>query len=333
MDVEGVAMRLISDRTNVRRFAACAAIALGLTACNADSNARQISVDAPGFAGTGTATGVAGIGGAAGLGAQPGAVGMPTGTSGMPGTTVSGTAGMMAGAAGMGRGSGGMTAGTGGAAGMMRGTGGMMVAGAGGMRAMAGAGGMMAGAGGSGGSSMMGGPCGSGTPTDGRPTTGALACIVEQHNAVRAMVQTTTPLPPLTWSADLAKYAQQWTDQTCSSPMHRTNPSLNGQRLGENLYASFGGGTDAMAGKQAIDGWAAEVQCYTYGAFMNGDKCDMTCTSRMNSDGCGHYTQVVWRASTQIGCGVTMCGSGFNMQTEVICNYGPAGNYVGMLPY
>jgi hypothetical protein len=59
----------------------------------------------------------------------------------------------------------------------------------------------------------------------------------------------------------------------------------------------------------------------------------MTCTSAMRSDGCGHYTQVVWRASTQIGCGVTSCGSGFRMQTEVICNYAPAGNFVGEKPY
>jgi hypothetical protein len=195
----------------------------------------------------------------------------------------------------------------------------------------AGAGGAMAGTAGAAGS-MMGGPCGSGTPTDGRPTTGPLACIVEQHNAARAKVMTTTPLPPVTWSAELAKYAQEWTDMTCTSPRHRSGPSLNGKPLGENLYASSGLG-DTMAGKQAVDGWAGEVACYTYGTFMKADKCDMMCTSMMHSDGCGHYTQVVWRASTQIGCGVSTCGSGFSMQTEVICNYAPAGNYVGMNPY
>jgi hypothetical protein len=159
-----------------------------------------------------------------------------------------------------------------------------------------------------------------------------LACIVEQHNVVRAMVKTATPLPPVTWSADLAKYAQEWTDQTCMNPMHRTNPSLNGQRLGENLYAS-GGTADTAPGKHAVDGWGGEVACYTNGTFMGTDKCDMQCTTNMHSDGCGHYTQVVWRASTKIGCGATTCGSGFNTRTEVICNYAPAGNFVGMNPY
>jgi hypothetical protein len=178
-----------------------------------------------------------------------------------------------------------------------------------------------------------GGPCGSGTPTDGRPTTGPLACIVEQHNAVRAMVKdTTTPLPPVTWSAELAKYAQEWTDMTCMMPRHRGNPSLNGKPLGENLFASQGGMVP-NAGKAAVDGWAGEIACYTYGKFMTNDKCNMTCTTNMHSDGCGHYTQVVWRTSIEIGCGVTQCGSGFQTQTEVICNYGPAGNFVGMNPY
>jgi pathogenesis-related protein 1 len=196
-----------------------------------------------------------------------------------------------------------------------------------------GAAGMSGSAGGAPAGTGTGGPCGSGTPTDGRPTTGPLACIVEQHNAARAKVMTTTPLPPVTWNAEIAKYAQEWTDMTCMSPMHRSNPTLNGMRLGENLYASFGSITPTMPGKEAVDGWAAEVACYTYGKFMSGDKCDMTCTTNMHSDGCGHYTQVVWRASTQIGCGVTTCGSGRMLQTEVICNYAPAGNFVGMLPY
>jgi pathogenesis-related protein 1 len=274
-----------------------------------------------GFGGTGGVAAIPGTGGTVGVGGAPApistgaaGVGMIPGTGGVTG--LGGAGGKMS------------TGGTGGmGTGGMGGTGGI---GTGGMMGMAGVGAAGAGTGGMG---MTGGPCGSGTPTDGRPTTGPLACIVEQHNAVRAMVMTATPLPPVTWSADLAAYAQQWTDMTCSSPRHRTSPSLNGQRLGENLYAGFGNTQTSGAGKQAVDGWAGEVACYTFGTFMSGDKCDMTCTSRMSSDGCGHYTQIVWRTSIQIGCGVTTCGSGLSMQTEVICNYAAAGNFIGMNPY
>jgi pathogenesis-related protein 1 len=176
-------------------------------------------------------------------------------------------------------------------------------------------------------------PCGAEPATDGRPTTGPLACIVEQHNAVRAKVMSATPLPPVTWDPEIAKYAQEWTDMTCMSPMHRMGPSLNGKPMGENLYASGGSIADTQPGKHAVDGWAGEVACYTFGSFLRNDKCDMQCTTQMNSDGCGHYTQVVWRNSTRIGCGVSTCGSGRIMQNEVICNYAPVGNIVGMNPY
>jgi hypothetical protein len=146
-------------------------------------------------------------------------------------------------------------------------------------------------------------------------------------------VKATTPLDPVTWDAELAKYAQEWTDMTCENPQHRMRPSLNGKPLGENLYASIG--ADTMPGKQAVEGWSAEVACYTFGAFATTDKCDLQCAKdKYHSDGCGHYTQVVWRASTKIGCGVTTCGgTGFNMHTEVICNYAPAGNFMGQNPY
>jgi hypothetical protein len=44
---------------------------------------------------------------------------------------------------------------------------------------------------------------------------------------------------------------------------------------------------------------------------------------------CGHYTQVVWRSTHLVGCGMVSCGG-----SEVwVCNYSPAGNYVGERPY
>ncbi|KAM3173476.1 hypothetical protein ACTXT7_012428 [Hymenolepis weldensis] len=38
---------------------------------------------------------------------------------------------------------------------------------------------------------------------------------------------------------------------------------------------------------------------------------------------CGHYTQLVWANTTDVGCGVSKCSfSGFNA-IFVVCNYGP----------
>ena len=73
-----------------------------------------------------------------------------------------------------------------------------------------------------------------------------------------------------------------------------------------------------------------EVMCYQPGPFMRGDMCDMACTDAMNASGCGHYTQVIWRNTQRVGCGVAVCPNGAEIWT---CNYDPPGNYLGQNPY
>lgn len=44
----------------------------------------------------------------------------------------------------------------------------------------------------------------------------------------------------------------------------------------------------------------------------------------------GHFTQVVWRASTEIGVGATSFTNSLNSRSTVVCiNYRPPGNYAG----
>ena len=47
----------------------------------------------------------------------------------------------------------------------------------------------------------------------------------------------------------------------------------------------------------------------------------------------GHYTQVVWGATTKIGCGrIQYKPSGARSGKEmIICNYGAAGNFIGYI--
>jgi len=44
---------------------------------------------------------------------------------------------------------------------------------------------------------------------------------------------------------------------------------------------------------------------------------------------CGHYTQIVWRDTKQVGCGVARD----NRREIWVCNYDPPGNWVGHRPY
>jgi pathogenesis-related protein 1 len=65
-----------------------------------------------------------------------------------------------------------------------------------------------------------------------------------------------------------------------------------------------------------VDGWASEAAQYDY----KTNRCTGTC---------GHYTQLVWRDTKEVGCAVARSAN-----REVwACDYAPPGNYIGMRPY
>jgi pathogenesis-related protein 1 len=168
------------------------------------------------------------------------------------------------------------------------------------------------------------------------PETGRLVGMTAAHSAVRATVTTNGPLSPLIWSDTLAAYAQTWADTlalTCV-PEHRSSSELALVGYGENI-AAFGSssGFTVSTAQQTVDGWASEASCWTYGLFMTTDSCNIACYTALQSDGCGHYTQIVWRNTAELGCGVSTCVSrGMNFDIWV-CNYSPPGNVVMSYPY
>lgn len=140
------------------------------------------------------------------------------------------------------------------------------------------------------------------------------------HNQVRAAVQTNTPLPPLTWSSSLAATAAAWVaqcqDTQAPSGLVDHNPGRSTGHpyyVGENIYAS--GGTATPAG--AVQLWAAEEANFTYPTGCSGV--------------CGHYTQIVWRTTLEVGCALGNC-PGLTYPSTIVCNYGPGGNSGGA-PY
>jgi hypothetical protein len=43
----------------------------------------------------------------------------------------------------------------------------------------------------------------------------------------------------------------------------------------------------------------------------------------------GHYTQMIWRGTTRIGCALASS----RRWDVLVCRYGPPGNFIGEMPY
>lgn len=143
-------------------------------------------------------------------------------------------------------------------------------------------------------------------------------------NAARAAVGEA----PFKWDAIAAEVAQSWANQ-CS---FGHNPSASSE------YASLGGsgglGEDVAAGAPtesvagAVASWVNEEQYY--------DHATNTCAT---GQVCGHYTQIVWKSTTAVGCAQTHCttnspfGASFPTWDMSVCDFNPPGNYVGESPY
>ncbi|EDM74710.1 SCP-like family protein [Plesiocystis pacifica SIR-1] len=156
---------------------------------------------------------------------------------------------------------------------------------------------------------------GGGEPAIPSVEDGFAEAFVRAHNQVRLGVPNAgKPLPPLRWSPKLAAQAQRWAD--------RCEFEHSDVGYGENLAARSGGGSP----ESVTASWASEAADYDHRRHQ--------CAAGAV---CGHYTQMVWRASTELGCAVSTCGTnspfGGGTWELWVCNYDPPGNWVGQAPY
>ena len=138
--------------------------------------------------------------------------------------------------------------------------------------------------------------------------------LVNFHNRVRNDVG----VGPVTWDATIAKFAQDYANKlatTIKQLQHNPNRVLNGVTLGENLSWGSAGSWTVL---QLADQWESqEKNLWTPGSVIPS-----------GSNPAGHYTQIIWRNSTKIGAGIATGPSG----TYLVCNYSPAGNFIGQKP-
>lgn len=161
------------------------------------------------------------------------------------------------------------------------------------------------------------------------PTPDAQAWL-DAHNAVRAgtfpgVTVSPAPAPPLAalgWSMSAASVAQAW----AANCVYAHNAGRGS--LGENIAASAPPGNRDAASIVGL--WASEWSGYNYAT--NG-------CSIPDPPGCGHYTQIVWRSTVNIGCALVTCSTGWPFGGTPgswdfwVCDYEPPGNWVGERPY
>lgn len=143
--------------------------------------------------------------------------------------------------------------------------------------------------------------------------------LLTAHDQVRsnAMPAPSPALSALTWNAQAQAVAQAWADRCTWSH----NPAAD-NTWGENIHASTGEPSPA----QVVSDWAAEVADYDYAT----NRCAA-------GKACGHYTQIVWRDTSSVGCASKRCAVnspfGSGAWTFWVCDYAPPGNVVGRRPY
>jgi pathogenesis-related protein 1 len=150
-----------------------------------------------------------------------------------------------------------------------------------------------------------------GTGTGSKISANDAAAALAFHNQARKEAG----VPALQWSVQLAAYAQAWADHLADSACsfeHRPHSGKWEEIYGENL---FWGSSDHYTVKDACESWYEEKK-----DFKN------TLYTGKQTNQIGHYTQMIWRNTTQVGIGIATCKDG---SIIIVANYDPPGNYLG----
>ncbi len=142
-----------------------------------------------------------------------------------------------------------------------------------------------------------------------------LEVMLRDHNAARQEVGT----PALVLDDDLNAQALAYAEELASSGRFEHSAGSTRVGQGENLWAGTQG---AFSYERMAAGWIDEKQYYIHAAFPY-----VSNTGRWQD--VGHYTQVIWRETTKLGCGIAT-GNGRDV---LVCRYSPPGNFVGRFAY
>ncbi len=132
--------------------------------------------------------------------------------------------------------------------------------------------------------------------------------LLAAHN----MERTRVGVPPLRWSPALAAAAAAYGPSLATRL--RLEHSPRGSRPGqsENLWRGSAG---RFSPEQMVASWASERRYFRPGIFPA-----VSSTTRWMD--VGHYTQMIWRGTTSVGCALYRA----RQWDYLICRYSPRGN-------
>ncbi|XP_075980981.1 uncharacterized protein LOC142979738 isoform X2 [Anticarsia gemmatalis] len=131
---------------------------------------------------------------------------------------------------------------------------------------------------------------------------------LEEHNVLRAE----HGVPPVTLNKEISKYSQKWAEELAKKDAMQY--SLN-QDYGENVYCGWSSDPNTkITAKVCVEKWYNEINDFSFGKEPEV----LTC---------GHFTQIVWKSTKEIGVGSAKSKTG---KLYVVVNYSPPGNYSGL---
>ncbi|KAI9659040.1 MAG: hypothetical protein M1821_002000 [Bathelium mastoideum] len=162
------------------------------------------------------------------------------------------------------------------------------------------------------------------------PTDSMASAAVVRHNDHR---RNHTGTPDVAWDDTLASEAQ-----TVANMCNWTHVTTVGSGdYGQNYGASPAGSTI----EDAIEMWYSETNIFLSSYYGQLSPANRGCTDEGNGAySCpeyGHFTQMIWKATTKIGCAIGDCSNGYvggdggdapgsDDPVFQVCNYGPPGN-------
>ncbi len=136
--------------------------------------------------------------------------------------------------------------------------------------------------------------------------------ILASHNKYRAE----KGIPSLKWSKTLADHAMNWALHLAKAGrLYHSKESGEGENLWQGSARHF-------SHTEKVDTWGSEKKYFRRGTFPD-------VSTSGNWQDVGHYTQIIWRSTSEVGCAQATSGR----YDFFVCRYNPPGNISGQKVY